>query len=1512
GSTTYTTRVSSNPEETAALEAQVRSLRAQAEMEAAQADRILSQRIQTLEQFAEAQPQFNENRMSLRVDALTLGAEETAPIAADFDGDGYFTETQWFGKAQAVLTLDLNADSHLRFDEMIDRDGLRLLDADGNESIDERDPAFRALRLWVDANRDAIADAGEARSLSELGIGAIDLSDDGLSGVRLRRVDGATEDFTQTQLDLAAGEGFQVRELAEGIGTLISTKGADGTIQDLVIGTNTREFDNDPLHRNSSDAGKKREEKIKVDAGDERLSGNIQEAYQAMQTLTRVADNDVRGVSGGAGIAILGQDSTQQAQTGPSSGDLYSIVAERSAFAFGDNVPPPPPREAVVVGDAPAPSLASPPSIDITLSSTLTGQHPQAQAEGVEPPEVDNTSTLTSSVDTSIGEPQVLSGQSAGQQTAQSLAHRPDRIRRSARTTDGTRANVSATAGSTSIILNKSDASILSAASTPAARPSNPERIISIPGATGQAQTATQEMQRAQQALIRSAETTLFGGNALGSAGLMAVGLGAASAQWPVDAMASTGEGIDFQGYVETGAQPSTVPGDATPSTHDGAGARLTDGGHVSVSSLVPSDNAAVFRPAQTVSQPASSQIAADNPGAQPALSSWLNWIESRDATPAFDAFVPSTVEPVRAIPVPINPPDATASGSTMGAGGARLQSPNPLTLKELIWQGSEDQRLLFDASEFVEADVDGSSDDVMFSDISAPRHGSVNLVNGKIVFVPEENYVGEAGFDYTVVNARGQLVTGSANLQIAAVNDAPQLFDEYARIEEDQTLLVSGSELLANDFDVDDEASTLQITAIGETHHLSAVLGSDGSISITPEVNYHGPASFSYTVRDPHGASSTAYARLDIAAVNDAPIAIGERTSTEEDTGLTFTPAQLLQNDQDPDIDTDADSLHISSVDDAQHGRAWIDDEGNIRFLPDSDYNGSAGFSYWVEDKAGARSRARVEIDVASINDAPRVLGEAASADEDTVLWFDPADLLDNDRDAEGDSLSIIAVGGARHGTVVMTVAPDGMHRIEFIPEPNYFGPASFDYTVADSAGATSTTTAYIDLAEVNDAPVAMLDERFMVEDQPHVVRAEDLLANDLDADGAALQEVHAVIDVHSAVHGSASLRDGEVLFTPDADYFGDAAFSYTLADGRGGTSQGQVILHVGPVNDAPVIGGESIASDEDQSLVIAASALLANDVDIDSDETLLRVSAVRNARHGEVSLQSDGSIFFVPEADYVGPAGFDYTVSDAEGGNSEASVALELTPLNDAPRPAGETLVADEDTPFLITPAILLENDEDVDSPHSALSLTAVGQGQHGQVERESDGSILFIPDPDYFGPASFEYTVSDDHGASSTQQVFIELQAVNDAPMLVGEFASANEDHVLQFSGEQLLQNDGDIDNSHDELGIVAVSDAMHGSAELDGLGGVRFTPELNYYGPAGFRYTVSDGSGGLSQVGVSVELQPVNDAPSVIDEVLAGQENQTLSVSADSLLANDTDVDNAHAELQLSWVGNAVGG
>ncbi|MEY4427089.1 MAG: hypothetical protein RL535_1387, partial [Pseudomonadota bacterium] len=353
--------------------------------------------------------------------------------------------------------------------------------------------------------------------------------------------------------------------------------------------------------------------------------------------------------------------------------------------------------------------------------------------------------------------------------------------------------------------------------------------------------------------------------------------------------------------------------------------------------------------------------------------------------------------------------------------------------------------------------------------DVGNATHGTVTLnANGTISYVPDADYFGEAQFTYTVSDGAGGFNVGTATLNIAAVNDAPRLQGESTATDEDQIVHISKASLLANDHDVDNADSDLSITGVSNASHGTvAMVG--GEIVFTPDLNYNGAASFTYTVDDGAGGSSTTTVSLTIHSVNDAPVVNDELLLGKRDHTYTLSQAALLSNDT--DVETPA-NLTIVEIKNVQNGTATLNADHSVTFVPNPGFAGQGTFEYVVQDTDGGQSTGTSYIDFSAININPIAVDDSVAGYQDARTEITTAQLLANDSDPDGTyatTLTVDQVGNAQNGTVSL----DANGVVTFTPIPGFYGAASFDYRVNDGEGGTTWATGFVTVQKANSAPV-------------------------------------------------------------------------------------------------------------------------------------------------------------------------------------------------------------------------------------------------------------------------------------------------------------------------------------------------------------------------------------------------------------------------------------------------------
>jgi Ca2+-binding RTX toxin-like protein len=167
--------------------------------------------------------------------------------------------------------------------------------------------------------------------------------------------------------------------------------------------------------------------------------------------------------------------------------------------------------------------------------------------------------------------------------------------------------------------------------------------------------------------------------------------------------------------------------------------------------------------------------------------------------------------------------------------------------------------------------------------------------------------------------------------------------------------------------------------------------------------------------------------------------------------------------------------------------------------------------------------------------------LDDVANSIEDTPLQMAAAELLRNDTGIRGTPVSVTSVQGAVNGSVSLVT-----NNITFTPTPDFFGLASFTYTITDLDNKTSTATVNVTVAPVNDAPVATNDTFSVEQGAILALPTASLLDNDTGLGDLPI----GITSVQDAVNGTVSLESGNITFTPTDSFSGSASFTYTITD--------------------------------------------------------------------------------------------------------------------------------------------------------------------------------------------------------------------------------------------------------------------------------------------------------------------------------------------------------------------------
>lgn len=748
------------------------------------------------------------------------------------------------------------------------------------------------------------------------------------------------------------------------------------------------------------------------------------------------------------------------------------------------------------------------------------------------------------------------------------------------------------------------------------------------------------------------------------------------------------------------------------------------------------------------------------------------------------------------------------------------------------------------------DSDSDSDLNPASVTIVTAPQHGAtnINLANGVVTYTPTANFHGSDSFTYTVEDAYSSVSNvATVNITVTPVNDAPVAVSDLTSTPEDNAVSI---DVAANDSDIDlgDSVDSDSIVIVSAPANGTASVV-NGEVLYTPNLDFNGSDSFTYTIDDQSGATSNvATVIVNVLGINDLPIAAADSATVTEDGSVDI---DVLANDS--DVDGTIEAATVQVLTDANHGTTTVDAlTGVITYTPDANFHGSDSFTYVVQDNEGGTSNpATVTITVTSVNDAPVANADTATLAEDTAHTLN---VLGNDSDLDGTLVpaSVAVVTAPQNGTAQVNTATGA---IVYTPGENFNGSDSFTYRVQDNEGAWSNVALVnITVQAVNDEPLANPDTATTDEDTAVTI---DLLANDNDVDGVL--NPASLVFTQPANGSVADNGDGTVTYTPTANFFGVDSFTYTVADDEGGVSNtATVTVTVNPVNDAPVISGTpavNVNQDSAYSFTPTAS-------DVDPNTTL--VFSITNAPAWASFNTATGALTGTPGNDDVGDyGGIVISVSDGLLSESLPAFAIEVINVNDPPVISGTPPPSvNQDGSYSFTPTVV-----DVD-PGTTLTFS-INQLPSWATFDPATGAFSGTPgNSDVGSYTGIIISVSDGIATIPLTSFDITVVNVNDAPVIAPDSYSLAEGGLLNPNAANgVLANDVDIDG--DTLTATLVTGPRNASQFiLNADGSFSYLHNGSETRVDSFTYRISDGTVSSAPATVNLSITAVNDAPSFV--------------------------------------------
>jgi hypothetical protein len=487
-----------------------------------------------------------------------------------------------------------------------------------------------------------------------------------------------------------------------------------------------------------------------------------------------------------------------------------------------------------------------------------------------------------------------------------------------------------------------------------------------------------------------------------------------------------------------------------------------------------------------------------------------------------------------------------------------------------------------------------------------------------------------------------------------------------------------------------------------------------------TPLPDFHGQATVYFGAFDGYTESDGSIT-IDVVSVNDPPMVEPDSFTLWEDIAVNF-PFNGW--------DVDGDPLTFVVVSGPAHGT--VSGSGTVRtYTPAANYNGTDTVTFKAFDGQAYSAPATITFTIIPLEDPPVATSKSVILPEDTST-----NIVLSGTDVDGDPLTFVVSSYPEHGTL----SGNGTNRL-YRPSPNYYGPDSFAYMAFDGVTYGPFATVSIMVTPVNDPPVATAASVTLAEDT-----SANIVLSGTDVDGDTLTFTVLSNPSHGTLTGTAP----NLTYTPAANYFGGDSFTFRVNDGHVNSATATVTLSVTAVNDAPVATPVSATLAEDTSANIVLTG-----TDVEGDALTFTVAS--NPAHGTLSGAAP-DLVYTPAANYFGSDSFTFTASDGQATSGPATVAITVTPVNDAPAAQAQSV----STPYNTALAITLSG---TDVEGSALSYVVLTQPASGTLSGTAP-NLTFTP-IGFSGATSFTFKVNDGSLDSASATVTITVQAATSIP-------------------------------------------------------------------------------------------------------------------------------------------------
>lgn len=331
----------------------------------------------------------------------------------------------------------------------------------------------------------------------------------------------------------------------------------------------------------------------------------------------------------------------------------------------------------------------------------------------------------------------------------------------------------------------------------------------------------------------------------------------------------------------------------------------------------------------------------------------------------------------------------------------------------------------------------------------TASNGGTVTIAqDGKsVLYTPVANFFGTETFTYTAKNQNNETATATVTVQVQPQNDVPTAVNDTFQFEKNSTNNLL--DVLVNDSFAPDTGETLRVTAVGTGSQGGTItIGNNGAnIRYTPQANFTGSETFTYTISDRTTGGLTAQATVTVGVSSQLPTAVADTATATEDAAEAIE-IDVLAND----LLGEGTALTITAVGTPSLGGTVgiIQSGARVSYKPAANAQGAETFTYTVSNGLGT-STGTVTVTIGNANDPPTAVADTLTAFKNTTVTLDPLANDTSDPDPAENLVIDTVTQGTAGGTITIT---ENGKKVSYAPANNFTGTDTFTYTIKDPGG--------------------------------------------------------------------------------------------------------------------------------------------------------------------------------------------------------------------------------------------------------------------------------------------------------------------------------------------------------------------------------------------------------------------------------------------------------------------------